>query len=192
MYFFRIFPAFFFYFLQKEIQLPLLIYLQSKARAIDCLEDLKENYPLYRVDAIYANQSESQRLKIYNDFRDGSIDILIATNVLSRGVDFPLLKTVINFDIPLDEKEYVHRIGRASRGGSIGGEAITFFTISDRPFLKTIANKIVGSGCQVPEFVLNLKPQQNTCKTKRIKKSKDKGFKPRRAPFQLPDTVKFK
>ena len=98
-------------------------------------------------------------------FRQGKIWVLICTELLSRGIDFKGVNLVINYDFPVSGISYVHRIGRSGRAGKLG-RAVTFFTDNDVPDLKRIVNIIKESGCNVPEFMLELK------KPKRVEKRK--------------------
>lgn len=77
--------------------------------------------------AIYGKLSQNRREQVIKDFKRGAVNTLIATNVASRGLDMPITKRVINYDVPEDPKDYVHRIGRTSRGNSVG-EAITIIS----------------------------------------------------------------
>jgi ATP-dependent RNA helicase DeaD len=79
----------------------------------------------YKADAIHGGLSQGQREKILKDFRAGTLHLLVATNVASRGLDIPEVTHVINYDIPEDAETYVHRIGRTARAGR-GGKAVTF------------------------------------------------------------------
>jgi ATP-dependent RNA helicase DeaD len=79
----------------------------------------------YKADAIHGGLSQGQREKILKDFRAGTLHLLVATNVASRGLDIPEVTHVINNDIPEDAETYVHRIGRTARAGR-DGKAITF------------------------------------------------------------------
>jgi ATP-dependent RNA helicase DeaD len=79
----------------------------------------------YKADAIHGGLSQGQREKILKDFRGGTLHLLVATNVASRGLDIPEVTHVINYDIPEDAETYVHRIGRTARAGR-DGKAITF------------------------------------------------------------------
>jgi ATP-dependent RNA helicase DeaD len=79
----------------------------------------------YKADAIHGGLSQGQREKILKDFRAGTLHLLVATNVASRGLDIPEVTHVINYDIPEDAETYVHRIGRTARAGR-DGKAVTF------------------------------------------------------------------
>jgi ATP-dependent RNA helicase DDX47/RRP3 len=74
--------------------------------------------------------SQTQRLNALNKFKSGERQILIATDVASRGLDIPLVDLVINYDIPQHSKDYVHRVGRTARAGKTG-RAITIVTQYD-------------------------------------------------------------
>jgi ATP-dependent RNA helicase DDX52/ROK1 len=80
---------------------------------------------------------------------------------LGRGIDFKGVNLVINYDFPLSGISYVHRIGRCGRAGRVG-KALTFFTDQERPYLRKIVNIIRESGCQVPDYLLDLKPLKNS------------------------------
>ena len=79
----------------------------------------------YPVRAIHGSMSQPQRDRAMQDFRAGDSNLLVATNLASRGLDIPAVSRVINYDQPQNVEEYVHRIGRTGRMGR-GGEAITF------------------------------------------------------------------
>lgn len=91
----------------------------------------------------------------------GDTWVLICTDLVARGVDFKAVNLVINYDLPLEGVTYVHRIGRTGRAGR-QGRAITFFTESDFDNLRTIANVMRLSGCEVPEWMLQLKRHSNS------------------------------
>ena len=83
---------------------------------------------------IHGNRSQAQREKALKGFKDGRIQVLVATDVLARGIDVPDVDYVVNFDVPADPEDYVHRIGRTGRAGEAGW-AITFVTPDDVPDL---------------------------------------------------------
>lgn len=80
-----------------------------------------------RSEAIHGDKSQRQRDSILNSFRNGHIDVLVATDVASRGLDVDNIKHVINYDYPKDSTDYVHRIGRTGRSNNTG-TAYTLFT----------------------------------------------------------------
>ncbi len=90
------------------------------------------------------------------NFRLGKIWVLITTELLSRGIDFKHVGTVINFDFPTTTESYIHRIGRTGRAGN-KGLAITFFTEDDRERLPPVVKIAVESGTVVEEWMKNMK-----------------------------------
>lgn len=81
----------------------------------------------YATDALHGDMKQEQRDKVMSQFRKGSLDILVATDVAARGIDVDNIEVVFNYDIPSDEEYYVHRIGRTGRAGR-SGIAYTFVT----------------------------------------------------------------
>ena len=79
---------------------------------------------------IHGKMSQSKRVASLNKFKAGQRSILVATDVASRGLDIPSVDLVINFEIPRNSKDYVHRVGRTARAGR-SGRAITFVTQYD-------------------------------------------------------------
>jgi ATP-dependent RNA helicase DeaD len=91
--------------------------------------------------AIHSDLPQSKREKTLQDFRDGSLMCLIATNVAARGLDIPAVSHVVNYDIPINPEEYVHRVGRTGRMGR-EGIARTFVTPEDGQFVVEIEKHI--------------------------------------------------
>lgn len=81
----------------------------------------------YQADALHGNLSQTQRDRVMNRFRNGTLDLLVATDVAARGLDIDDVDMVINYDVPIDVENYVHRIGRTGRAGR-SGKAMTFVT----------------------------------------------------------------
>ena len=79
----------------------------------------------FKVDVMRADRPPGARTRALTKFRTGSIQVLVATDVMSRGIDVQGIDAVVNFDVPLDPEGYVHRIGRTGRAGS-AGQAFTF------------------------------------------------------------------
>lgn len=85
----------------------------------------------FKVAGIHGDLGQQERFKSLNAFKAGAANILVATDVAARGLDIPLVTTVLNFTFPLTVEDYVHRIGRTGRAGS-EGHAVTLFTEIDK------------------------------------------------------------
>ena len=91
--------------------------------------------------AIHGNKSQPARQRALNNFKDGKIHVLVATDIAARGIDVDELSLVVNFDLPNVPETYVHRIGRTGRAKS-SGIAISFCNTEERKLLKTIQKLI--------------------------------------------------
>ena len=95
-----------------------LIFVNTKAVAMNLLRRLNANG--YKTEAITGDIPQPKRLKILNSFKDGHLPIMVATDVASRGLHIERVTHVINYDLPQDAEDYVHRIGRTARAGASG------------------------------------------------------------------------
>ena len=95
-----------------------IIFVNSKEKC-NILEH-KFNSNEFTVSHIHGNIDRSEREKIMNDFRNGTIRILLTTDLMARGIDVQTVSLVINYDIPIDSSQYIHRIGRTGRYGKKG------------------------------------------------------------------------
>ncbi|KAH7420670.1 hypothetical protein KP509_13G016400 [Ceratopteris richardii] len=141
---------------QERLQPPVLLFVQSKERAKELYKELV--FEDIHVDCIHADLTQAQREAAVDRFREGKTWVLIATDLLARGIDFKGVNCVINYDFPNTVVAYIHRIGRSGRAGR-PGEAITFYTEEDVPFLRSIVNVMVASGCEVPSWMLSIPKQ---------------------------------
>ena len=91
--------------------------------------------------AIHSDRSQLERMQALAEFKEGKIGILVATDIAARGLDIEELPFVVNFDVPLNPEDYIHRIGRTGRAGSTG-EAITLMGEEDREKLSAIERLI--------------------------------------------------
>jgi ATP-dependent RNA helicase RhlE len=126
------------------------------------------------VAEMHADRTQKARVKALERFREGKVRVLVATDIMSRGIDVSDIDAVINFDVPLDPEDYVHRIGRTGRAGATG-HAYTFVApdeltplreieyfmgklipVWDQPGFSYDANRIVPS------------PTRSTAKPKRV------------------------
>jgi superfamily II DNA/RNA helicase len=90
---------------------------------------------------IHGDLDQSQRMKTLDDFRDGRLQFLVASDVAARGLDIPAVSHVFNFDIPSHAEDYVHRIGRTGRAGR-KGTAISIATPGDKKYLDAIESLV--------------------------------------------------
>lgn len=95
-----------------------IIFGRTKRRVDELSEALQKRG--YTADGLHGDLSQNQRDSVMRKFRDGSIDVLVATDVAARGLDVSGVTHVINFDLPQDPESYVHRIGRTGRAGKEG------------------------------------------------------------------------
>ena len=91
--------------------------------------------------AIHGNKSQGARTKALAGFKNGTVSVLVATDIAARGLDIPLLPHVINFELPNISEDYVHRIGRTGRAGA-SGEAISLVSADETTFLRDIEKLI--------------------------------------------------
>ena len=108
---------------ERELKGRTLVFCKMK-RGVDRLARDLEGRGV-RVGALHGDMDQRRRDRVVERFREGELDILIATNVAARGLDIPEITHVVNFDVPQNAEEYVHRIGRTGRAGR-EGKAITF------------------------------------------------------------------
>lgn len=120
-----------------DIQTPELaiVFGRTKRRVDELASAL--NIRGYMAEGIHGDLSQAKRLSVLKKFKEGSIDVLVATDVAARGLDISGVTHVYNFDIPQDPESYVHRIGRTGRAGK-HGVAITFVTPRERGQLHAV------------------------------------------------------
>ncbi len=91
--------------------------------------------------AIHGNKAQGARLRALKDFKDGRINVLVATDIAARGIDIDQLPRVINYDLPMVAEDYVHRIGRTGRAGA-QGEAISLVAQDEAKLLRAITRML--------------------------------------------------
>ena len=111
-----------------------IIFTGSKVKAKDLAISLTRSK--FNCRAMHSDLSQQERDEVMYLFRSAQTDILVATDIVARGIDIDDITLVINFDVPHDAEDYVHRIGRTARAGA-GGSAITLVSEKDQPeFMK--------------------------------------------------------
>jgi superfamily II DNA/RNA helicase len=127
-----------------------LVFVETK-RGADDLERylVSEQYPAI---SIHGDKGQNEREEALRAFRCGRKPILVATAVAARGLDISNVKFVVNFDLPTDIDEYVHRIGRTGRAGN-SGEAISFFNEKNRNVARDLYDILNETQQEVPDFL---------------------------------------
>ena len=159
-----------------------LVFTRTKHGANNlCKKMIKSNI---KAAAIHGNKSQSARTKALFGFKNGTVEVLVATDIAARGLDIPLLPHVINFELPNIPEDYVHRIGRTGRAGA-KGEALSLVSSEENNYLRDI-EKLIGNRIQIstvegfepdPNYVPTEKTQRSRVKHK--SRNPNKGF-PRR------------
>jgi ATP-dependent RNA helicase DeaD len=112
-----------------------VVFCNTKKKVDNLIEKLKNNG--YKAECLHGDIKQAQRDRIMKRFKQGEFQILVATDVVARGIDVEELELVINYDIPQEEEYYVHRIGRTGRNGKIG-KAYTFVVGKEKSKLLNI------------------------------------------------------
>ncbi|WP_440676744.1 DEAD/DEAH box helicase [Candidatus Pelagibacter sp. HIMB1587] len=162
----------------------ILVFVKTKHGADKIVKRLK--YDGHKADAIHGNLRQSKRDRVIKGFRNGNSRILVATDVAARGLDIPVIKHVINYDLPQVPEDYIHRIGRTGRAGK-DGSALTFLTNSDRNMWRSI-QKLID-----PNFKTFQEIEKNRSKkNKKEKKSfnKKRNFRDKNKFFKKEDKKK--
>lgn len=132
------------YLIRSRKMKQVLVFTSSTFKADQVVEKLRKNN--IDAQAIHSKKSQDARNKVLRNFKAGHLKVLVATDLISRGIDIEFLPFVINYELPRSPKDYVHRIGRTGRAESTG-EALTFVTPEDEHHFKIIQKKM---GKQVP------------------------------------------
>ncbi|MBR5824524.1 MAG: DEAD/DEAH box helicase [Paludibacteraceae bacterium] len=135
-----------------------IIFASSKEKVRDLYHALRRSG--LKVAQIHSDLENAERTQTLLDFKNNKIQLLVATDVVSRGIDIDDIEFVVNYDVPAQPEDYVHRIGRTARAGA-RGEGITFVTPKDKPRLDKI-EKLLEKSIQrgkLPEEVAKLAPE---------------------------------
>ena len=113
----------------------ILIFAKTKIGVDKLVKKLKASS--IKANALHGGMRQNKRSKIMQNFRDERFRILVATDIASRGLDVPHIEHIINYDMPQAPEDFIHRIGRTARAGSVG-EAVSFLTQKDTRIWRSI------------------------------------------------------
>lgn len=105
-----------------------IVFASSKLKVKDLAKQLRQSG--WKVGEMHSDLEQERRDEVMHDFRAGRIDILVATDIVARGIDIDDISLVVNYDVPREAEDYVHRIGRTARAGA-GGAAVTLVSEGD-------------------------------------------------------------
>lgn len=156
-------------FLEVEDFDAAIIFARTKTGTLDITELLEKNG--FRSAALNGDMTQQLREQTLDRLRNGSLDIVVATDVAARGIDIERISLVVNYDIPLDAESYVHRIGRTGRAGR-SGRALLFVEPRERRLLRNIEhlmkkpinevelpNHLILQECRRKKFVAKITKQ---------------------------------
>jgi ATP-dependent RNA helicase RhlE len=143
--------------LERGVMKEALVFTRTKHRANRVYEFLLKRG--IKVERIHGNRSQPQRTAALAGFKNGTIRVLVATDIAARGIDVVALGHVVNFDVPLVPEDYIHRVGRTGRAEATG-EAFTFVSPEEEGELRSIERAIKRRLPRVilPEFDYEAKP----------------------------------
>ncbi|MER9073246.1 DEAD/DEAH box helicase [Mesorhizobium sp. M0904] len=144
--------------LADDAMKSVIIFSRTKHGADRVTKDLERDG--FKAAVIHGNKSQNARQKALNDFREGSVRILVATDIAARGIDVPGISHVVNFDLPDEAESYVHRIGRTGRNG-MDGIAITLCDPSENAKLRQVEHIIRTKLPIVADHLGSPDPQRN-------------------------------
>ena len=153
-----------------EINGSVVLFVKTK-RSADKIA-LKLRKDKFNAEAIHGDLRQSKREKVILKFRKNRFQILVATDVAARGLDIPHIEHVINYDIPQNPEDYIHRIGRTARAGA-KGRALTFLTDGDKKNWNAIG-KLINPNAPTPKSKLDSRRKKSK---KSYRKFKKKYFK---------------
>jgi ATP-dependent RNA helicase RhlE len=125
--------------LKEDLEGSVLVFTRTKRGADRVVRDLEKVG--MRVASIHGDKSQTARQRALQDFKNGRMRVLVATDIAARGIDISSLPYVVNYDVPESPETYVHRIGRTGRAGNVG-VALTLATPEDRSQLRDIEKLI--------------------------------------------------
>ena len=145
----------------------ILVFVRTRVRA----ERVKKAMERVGVvsNAIHSDKLQQEREQIMQDFRSGTLKVLIATDVSARGIDIPDVEYVINYDLPETPEHYVHRVGRTGRG-TRKGQAISFCSEEEKEQLLKIENQL---GKPIQKLIISRSDYSQTLEASNEKDSED-------------------
>ena len=139
-------------FIKEKGGTRVIVFTKTKGGADNCARRLRRiGIP---TGVIHADRTQAQRMRALNEFKSGASNVIVATDVLARGIDVPEVDYVVNYDLPIMPEDYVHRIGRTGRAGA-DGFAVSLVTPDTKNLLRNI-QKFIGT--EIDEMAFEAAP----------------------------------
>lgn len=179
-----------------------IVFASSKLKVKDLARDMRRSG--FKIGEMHSDLDQSRRDEVMHNFKSGHTDILVATDIVARGIDIDDITMVVNFDVPHDAEDYVHRIGRTARADA-DGEALTLVSERDRhrwndieKFLGKRIERLPGEGSGTGSTTTASKTgscdrqrnHQNAESKNRHQRNRRKGGKPAKAEPKMTATTK--
>lgn len=119
-----------------------MIFTRTRMQADQLAATVKRQGEQYRVAVMHSDIAQKDRTKALTDFRNGEVDIMIATDIAARGLDISCVTHVINYQVPENAEDYVHRIGRTGRANR-DGDAFTLLSAEELPYAESV-ERLIG------------------------------------------------
>ncbi|MCD4680253.1 MAG: DEAD/DEAH box helicase [Bacteroidales bacterium] len=142
------------YLIKSKKMTQVLVFTSSVVRAERVADKLRKNG--IEAKAIHRKRTQGVRTDLLNDFKEGKLQVLVSTDLLSRGIDIEFLPYVINYELPRSPKIFIHRIGRTGRAER-PGEAITLISPDEENHFRVIEKKIKKRVVRIPADDLDLR-----------------------------------
>jgi len=137
----------------KDINGLSLVFVETKKGA-EILHQFLNSHGIF-AESIHGDRTQYERERALRTFKTGRVRVLVATSVAARGLDIPNVELVINFDLPNQIDDYVHRIGRTGRAGR-AGVAIAYFNYDNKGLAKDLYKALKDGKAEIPEFLESL------------------------------------
>ncbi len=167
----------------QPIEGKTIIFASSKLKCKEVAYLLKQKK--FRVAAMHSDLEQEVRDSVMLDFKNNKIDILVATDIVARGIDIDHIRLVVNYDVPRDPEDYIHRIGRTARANA-QGQAITFVALDDQERFHRI-ERFLGYDIDKQPMPSHLGEAPAYNPSPRNSRGKGRGQRPRRSTHNTHD-----
>ncbi|MCR5313894.1 MAG: DEAD/DEAH box helicase [Bacteroidaceae bacterium] len=147
-----------------------IVFASSKQKVKDLTRAMKQKG--FNADAMHSDLDQKERDNVMHEFKNRRVNILIATDIVSRGIDIDDIQLVINYDVPHDPEDYVHRIGRTARANR-DGQAVTLVTQKDYHLLRKI-EKLIEKEIDKPELPIGCGEKPDLQDLSKMKRGRNK------------------